>query len=75
MRGPGPRSRIRRRWTHLTVTSGSVSVASVPCPGGVLSVCVFLAVWWSRRAVVSLLSSGRARVGRRRRGGSLGPRS
>ncbi|MQL98286.1 hypothetical protein Taro_030988, partial [Colocasia esculenta] len=37
MRGPGPRSRIRRRWTRLTV---------------------------------SLLSSGRARVGRRRRGGS-----
>ncbi|MQM08178.1 hypothetical protein Taro_041032 [Colocasia esculenta] len=57
------------------LTSGVVPVASVPCPGGVPSVCVLLAVWWSRRAVVSLLSSGRARAGLRRRGGSQGPRS
>ncbi|MQL69043.1 hypothetical protein Taro_001374 [Colocasia esculenta] len=50
------------------MTSGVFPIASVPCPGGVPSVCVLLAVWWSRRAVVSLPSSGRARVGRRRRG-------
>ncbi|MQL88832.1 hypothetical protein Taro_021405, partial [Colocasia esculenta] len=41
-RGSRPGSRIRRRWTHLTVTSGSVSVASVLCPGRVPSVCVYL---------------------------------
>ncbi|MQL77360.1 hypothetical protein Taro_009762 [Colocasia esculenta] len=41
-------------------SSGSPS----QCPNG----CVL-------RVVVSLLSSGRARVGRRRRGGSRGPRS
>ncbi|MQL80322.1 hypothetical protein Taro_012759 [Colocasia esculenta] len=34
------------------LTSGVVPVASVPCPGGVPSVCVLLAVWWSRRAVI-----------------------
>ncbi|MQM19130.1 hypothetical protein Taro_052131 [Colocasia esculenta] len=36
-----PGSRIRRRWMRLTLTSGSVSIASVPCPGRVLSVCVY----------------------------------
>ncbi|MQL74376.1 hypothetical protein Taro_006736 [Colocasia esculenta] len=72
---------------HLILTSGSASVASVLCPGGVPSVCAEFppSVFASRVVVttssrtefptVRLLSSGRVRAGRRRRGGSRGPRN
>ncbi|MQL83848.1 hypothetical protein Taro_016338 [Colocasia esculenta] len=66
MQGPGPRSRIRRLWTHLTAES----------PPSVFTSRVVVTTsshtefpTESTFRTVSLLSSGRVRVGRRRRGG------
>ncbi|MQM07757.1 hypothetical protein Taro_040600 [Colocasia esculenta] len=73
MRGPGPRLRIRRLWTHLTAEFPP-SVFYYPCGGhDEQSYGVSDREYFPYR--VSLPSSGKARVGRRRRGGSLGPRS
>ncbi|MQL93285.1 hypothetical protein Taro_025931 [Colocasia esculenta] len=74
-RGPGPRSRIRCLWTRLTAESPpsvftSLVVVTTSSRTEFPTESTFRTV-----LLVSLLSSGRARVGRRRQGGSRGPRS
>ncbi|MQM12682.1 hypothetical protein Taro_045601 [Colocasia esculenta] len=72
--GLGPGTKIRCRWTHLTAVGRAPggrdgAVVEVPVASSGPPSLLYVTM------EVRLLSSGRARAGRTRRGGSRGPRS